>query len=255
MRENNRKHKGAFSAKEPYLLSGLIFCKECGRNYVGMTSTRRKNGNVYRYKKYGCNGRNKLQGCKATYINADALETYAFNLIKEKVATKEGLTKIKDEVNLFISSVKKEAKDNYTDSQKELKQVNKELQNCIAAVCNGLNSKELNTKIESLENRKNFLERELSFSQKCEDKASINVDKILEIMQKQFDNYESFSVEEKKSFFKSYIKKIEVDHSNLTFYFNLKSLDVDSTSDMEPLVRLQIRWRIPLLDIINFAKV
>lgn len=240
MRENNRKHRGTYSAKEDYLLSGLIFCKECGRNYVGMTSTRRKGENVYKYRKYGCNGRNKLQNCSGVYLNADALEKYAYDILKEKIGNKDGLLLVKDEIDNFLDSIRKDSKSNYADSQADLRRVNKELQNCLAAVANGLNSKTVNAKIESLENQKEHLERELSFSRKCEDKASINVDKVLEIIQSSFDNFDNFLAEEKKTFFKTYIQKIEVDHSNITFYFNLKSLGAELTPEMEPLVRLEL---------------
>ena len=52
MRKSNKKRKGSYSAKNDYLLSGLIFCNECGRNYVGMTKTRKKGNNTYLIRKY-----------------------------------------------------------------------------------------------------------------------------------------------------------------------------------------------------------
>lgn len=252
MRENNKKHKGFYSAKENYLLSGLIFCKECGKSYIGMTSTRKKGEKTYKYRKYGCNGRNKLYGCKNVYLNADSLEKYAFNLLKEKIGTKEGIENIKAEVNEFLSNMKQGAKSNSTETEKELRAVNKKINNCMEAVMNGLKSNELNSKIENLEHQKELLEEELLFSQKCETRASINVDTMLAIIEKQFENYDNYSIEEKKMFFKTYIRKIEVDHLNITFYFNLKSLDIDSISDMEPLVRMQVKWQISIVNIINY---
>ena len=83
---------------------------------------------------------------------------------------------------------------------------------------------------------------------------NITVEKVLEVMRKNFDNFNTMSVEEKKLFFKSYIKKIEIDHSEITFYFNLKSLGVELTPDMEPLVCLLIRWQISISDFLNLYR-
>lgn len=254
MRESNRKHKGTYSAKENYLLSGLIFCKDCGRNYVGMTSTRKKGNVTYRYKKYGCNGRNKLCGCKNVYVNAEALEKYAFDLLKEKLTNKDNLEAIKKEVENFIINFKKEVNYVSNDTQKELNELNIEIQNCISAIKQGLFSKELSEHLQQLENRKELLQEELCSTEFYINNKNITVEKVLEVMKKNFDSFNTMPVEEKKLFFKSYIKKIEIDHSQITFYFNLKSLGVELTPDMEPLVCLLIRWQISISDFLNLYR-
>lgn len=240
MRKENRKHKGTFSAKEDYLLSGLIFCKECGKNYVGMTKRRKKGDITYKYKKYGCNGRNKLYGCKNVYVDAEALEKYAFDLLKEKLTDKNNLENIKEEVENFIKNFNKDVNYNTTDTQKELNELNKEIQNCISAIKQGLFSKELSETLKQLENRKELLEEELNKDLIYKDNENITVENTLEIIQKSFDSFENMSIADKKLFFKSYIKKIEIDHFEITFYFNLKTLGVKITPDMEPLVRFEL---------------
>ena len=205
-----------------------------------MTKRRKKGDITYKYKKYGCNGRNKLYGCKNVYVDAEALEKYAFDLLKEKLTDKNNLENIKEEVENFIKNFNKDVNYNTTDTQKELNELNKEIQNCISAIKQGLFSKELSETLKQLESRKELLEEELNKDLIYKDNENITVENTLEIIQKSFDSFENMSIADKKLFFKSYIKKIEIDHFEITFYFNLKTLGVKITPDMEPLVRFEL---------------
>jgi site-specific DNA recombinase len=66
MKQNN---KGTNSAKEIYLLSGLIFCGKCNG---AMTGTRKFAGrNKDLYVSYECSTRKRTKGCDMKAINRD----------------------------------------------------------------------------------------------------------------------------------------------------------------------------------------
>ena len=73
MSENKRK-AGQYTAKEIYLLSGLIFCGECGGSMCGNVRTNgRRSGN---YASYRCSGRHNKQGCHNMEIRRYYIDVY-----------------------------------------------------------------------------------------------------------------------------------------------------------------------------------
>jgi site-specific DNA recombinase len=79
-----------------YLLTGLITCGDCGRNYVGVSAS----GRGHRYRYYACWGRQRYgkETCTGGRIRADVIEAVIFDailalyadptLIERAVATK-----------------------------------------------------------------------------------------------------------------------------------------------------------------------
>ena len=61
-----------------YLLSGLIYCEQCGARMHGWCSTRKKNGKAYKYRRYVCSsytrsGKHNESGCRRYAISQDAV--------------------------------------------------------------------------------------------------------------------------------------------------------------------------------------
>lgn len=78
LRMDDNKMRASNSAKNEYLLSGKIVCKNCGNAYTGKTNTN-SHGSTSRY--YICGNKSRTKLCGAKNINADMLEDIA----KEKV--------------------------------------------------------------------------------------------------------------------------------------------------------------------------
>lgn len=67
------------TAIEPYLLSGILKCENCGASYSG--DTRTKNGTPYFY--YYCNGKkNKKNHCDSVSIPREKIETLVLDYLK-----------------------------------------------------------------------------------------------------------------------------------------------------------------------------
>ncbi|MDL2254492.1 recombinase family protein [Ruminococcaceae bacterium OttesenSCG-928-I18] len=70
MKENKKNARN--SAKQEYMLSGMIECGECGGSFTGKTNT---SGKGYTTRYYVCNNKYRTRTCKAQNINADEIET------------------------------------------------------------------------------------------------------------------------------------------------------------------------------------
>lgn len=92
-RNRNRRRTGSYSAKTIYLLSGKVFCGECGHSYSGNSYSCRQ----YRYEYYQCSDQmNKgTHACKNPRIKKEWLERNVLNAIT-KLLTYDHIEKIID---------------------------------------------------------------------------------------------------------------------------------------------------------------
>ncbi|MBR5162855.1 MAG: zinc ribbon domain-containing protein [Schwartzia sp.] len=83
--KKNKKRPGAFSARQKYLLSGYVFCDQCGAAMSGQTTVNSK-GVRTRYYRCGTAARGGKAACPCRAINADQLEALVMDKIKELVS-------------------------------------------------------------------------------------------------------------------------------------------------------------------------
>lgn len=76
---NSRKHSGAAKAIEPYLLSGLLFCGECGSAMNGHRHTR-KRGVEYCYE---CGNNSRKRICAMPQLSRDKVEKIVCDYISD----------------------------------------------------------------------------------------------------------------------------------------------------------------------------
>lgn len=149
-RMNNNKRNAKNKAKHTYLLSGLIECEECGAAYVGHASTNKK-GYTTRY--YCCGNKYRTHTCGAKNINADEIETFVVQHLKEYLRTTDFAATaqyIADQINGAAPDLKAE--------KSELAQIEKKIANGVQAVLAGLVVPELQTELDRLRCRKSELE-------------------------------------------------------------------------------------------------
>ena len=79
---HKRQTKGMVTAREPYLLSGLLFCGECGSPMSGHRSRKKKNGGEYVYYSYECQAKVRKHACKKRCVPRDEIETKILDYVK-----------------------------------------------------------------------------------------------------------------------------------------------------------------------------
>lgn len=79
---HKRQTKGMVTAREPYLLSGLLFCGECGSPMSGHRSRKKKNGGEYVYYSYECQAKVRKHACRKRCVPGDEIETKILDYVK-----------------------------------------------------------------------------------------------------------------------------------------------------------------------------
>lgn len=151
----NSSTGGRANAKVFYLLSGKVFCADCGR---AMTGNHRRSGrNKSPYTTYRC--LNKPNGCTNKEINHDYLERYVVNLLEREFFNQTSLKRIIKRLNKYSQDAKSTTLEDQLKA--ELEHVNESLQNVADAIASGLVSESVIAKLKDLDEEKVRLENAL----------------------------------------------------------------------------------------------
>ncbi len=149
-RMKDNKHNARNKARHNYLLSGLIECEACGSAYVGHASTNKK-GFSTRY--YCCGNKYRTHTCGAKNINADEIETFVVQHLKEYLRTVDYT-----ETAQYIADQVNNASPDLSAEKAELAQINAQISNGVKAILSGLVVPELEAELDRLRVRKSELE-------------------------------------------------------------------------------------------------
>lgn len=197
---DNRKHTGRLRAKEPYLLSGLLFCEKCGAPMVGHRSAK-KNG--YVYYSYECSKNTRNKTCSMNSVNRDAVEKTVCEYI-QRLLSATCVKEIADHLTANCELINRQNKVEQAELEKELKSLERKMDNTIELLID-MPSDMLKSKLAELESRRQQLQHDLKkldatmFTEKKIDKYIIRT-----------ENFSSMSREEKQIFIRKIIKKVTV---------------------------------------------
>lgn len=196
------KHAGQRNtAKENYLLSGRVFCKDCGRSMVG--NARHSGRNKTYHVTYKCPTR--PHSCNNKEINRDYLDSYVINLLETQMLNTRSMKRIAKKIHDMSECSANEHL--LEEKQCELESIAAALQNVVDAVEAGLMSEVLLERLNSLESRKATLEEEIQGLQHKD--APVRVDPSVILLQ--YANIKgSKSSPIYKEFIKSLITRIDV---------------------------------------------
>ena len=162
-RITENKHKGAQNiAKMNYLLSGTLFCKECGRAMVG--NTRHSGRNQLQYVTYRCPS--KHYNCNNKEINKDYLERYVVDLLEKEIFSASAMKRITKRIEANQNTSTENMQENHNRIAEALAQTEESITNVANAIANGLISEALTEKLKSLEAEKQRLLTELEASKR-----------------------------------------------------------------------------------------
>lgn len=220
MERKKTKPHAENSAKNVYLLSGLIKCS-CGGSYVGTKSTKKKDGKTYVTGYYICNNRNKLGNCKMPLLYQEKLEEKIVSILTEELLDKNTMQNLVDEVTRQYKVLQSEATEDLSVLENRLKEIQSQMDNIVDAVAKGLANDTLLKRLDKLENVNNNLQEELKFKSNVSD-TEINADDIIKILKRDIDGLEDNSKNELKKLIKKWVKKIEVTNDFIAVHFYSK---------------------------------
>jgi hypothetical protein len=122
-----RQHKAAkFSAKQEYLLSGKIFCGECGSSFAG--NSRRPDARHPLYVSYKCTRHNQRdEKCRNPEINREKVEGAVIKKLSSVIFNPNVIPALVREYNDYIAQKSGSAKSTLDTLKKELASVDNKI--------------------------------------------------------------------------------------------------------------------------------
>ncbi len=237
LRSPNITHPRSLSTRN--LLNGLIYCSSCGKLY---TSCSAKSG---KFHYYICQSKLKAGNgiCRQKILNIEKFDSYIISVIKERVLTDDNIKELIRLVNKEFSILEKEYRTKIENIQKAVSDLTRRRTKLYEAIeLSELDVsdiapriKELNHKIEQLNDNKVELEIKLL------EKDFLSEKEILPYLDDIRATLELGTIAERKSFIRSFIKKIWIDYPTATIEYTIP-LNKNDKSKKEVLIFNRVGW-------------
>lgn len=138
-----KKAPGANKAKETYLLTGLIFCGDCGS---AMQGNRRKPNNKPMYVSYRCGSRMQKRDCDNKEIRREYIEEFVLSELEKNILNDKDVPILVEKINKHIQEQAVSDKESVEVMLKELEDIEKQINNIVSAIMQGFAHEEFKTK-------------------------------------------------------------------------------------------------------------
>lgn len=204
MKKNKR---GTNSAKELYLLSGLINCGKCGG---AMTGTRKYAGrNKTLYLSYECSTRKRTKECNMKAIGKAFIENDVIDCLEKSVFSPEAIKALVSRIIEYAASQSEEINRSIKLFTSQLAEVQAGIDNIVSAITAGMFHQSMKVKMDELEARKTSLSIKLE-----EARLQAQTHAPSEAMIRNYlltdANLKTKSPEEQKRIIQAYVKKVTV---------------------------------------------
>lgn len=230
--EKKPNPQGRHRENGDYLLSGKLYCGECGKLMMGLSGTS-KSGELHCY--YACVGKKeKINRCHKKNVRRDEIETKIAVAVQRYILQDDVIEWIADAVIEYqnIHSNKDETK----RLRSELADVKKRINNMIDAIESGIITATTKERLEALESDRNKIEGQIAL--KKAEMPLVSREKILDWM----NSFAGANIQDKKiqaQLFKAFVKKVYLyDDGRARIVFDLynnsnsetdiRTLDIDS---------------------------
>ena len=206
------------NAKNPYLLTGLLYCSQCGAKLHGNSRTD-KNGNIYHG--YRCSGRTNKHNCELKEIGCNHLDSFVIDKFVQFFFDENNIPIITEQLNNQLKE-NASADSEYTEAKNNLKVLEKSRDNLVEAIIQTGTNETISSEIKEYEAKisstKEFLK---SYENKeinriiTEDEIRNQISKLKEYMQKPENLVKT------KYVLSQYIDKINVSNENIEVIFKI----------------------------------
>ncbi|MBQ8727956.1 MAG: recombinase zinc beta ribbon domain-containing protein [Oscillospiraceae bacterium] len=221
-RLSSNKHKAASFKKveERYYLTGKIFCGECGTSMSGISGTSKTKDN-YRY--YQCM-KSKKKTCKKKIVQKALIEDRVFDSIMQLLKNKNLVKKISERCYSMQSAESSQV----PILKKQLKAVEKEIDNVMNAIKAGIITKSTKQTLTELEEKQATIEAALAQEQICRPILSREQ---IEFWIMQFAKTDFKDEEQKQRLIDIFINSVFVYEDRLVVFLNFKEGEVALSLD------------------------
>lgn len=203
----NQNKKGANSAKETYLLSGIIKCGKCRGSMTGARKYAGRNKSLYL--SYECSTRKRTKSCDMKSISKDFVENLVINKLIENIFNPEAIESV---VQKIIKHSADQAASISTDIkllENQVVGIQTEINNIVNAIAAGMFHSSMKEKMDDLECKKALLSNRLEEAKYQSKLHSPSEDMIRQYLKKDADIKDK-SLDEQKRIIQTYVKEVIV---------------------------------------------
>lgn len=205
MKQN--KHKaGSYKAKENYLLSGLIFCGECGHAMQG--NSRLCGRNKTRYVTYRCGNKDRTKTCNNKEISKEYIEAFVLSELEKKLLNDKAIPYLVKKLNEHLIEKDESKVTELAHLKAVLADTDKQIENIVSAISQGFVQDSFRDKMTELEEEKIQLQVKIQGLQMKSKGKVLTEDEI----RKLFSLFRTFVAEknipECKKFIASYVDRV-----------------------------------------------
>ena len=213
---DNQRHKQKTTKEHsPYILSGKLFCGNCGTLMTADDGTSHT-GKVYRYYKCFNRKRNK-NACNKTAITKDKLEDIVFSKTIEYILQPQTI----DQLALAVTEKFNKGLEKSNELallEKEHKNVQKALNGFLAAIAQGIITKSTKDKLLELEQQSALLEDKIAVA-KARQIQPLNYEQVKAFLY-YFANKQYTNDEAKNEFFNSFLYRVVLFDDKVYIFYN-----------------------------------
>ncbi|MEM1485549.1 recombinase family protein [Oscillospiraceae bacterium PP1C4] len=228
--KNNKRNAGSFKAKEMYLLSGLIYCGECG--YAMHGNARYPAPDRPKLVTYRCSHRDNNLSCNNKEIKRDDVENFVIDQLQKYMFNDEIIPKLTKNLNEYITQ---NTVTNDTDKVKYVKKL-KELEtsksNIIDAITKTGFADVFTQKLADIESEMATVSVMLKRLEKSKPVSEITED----MVQQYLGSFKHFILKRDKpqikKFIDSYVERVDVFKDKVKVTFKI-SLGVNQLKNVE----------------------
>lgn len=200
MCDKNKSARGQNNAREPYLLSGIFFCGECGAKMNGQSKLNLKNPRHY----YRCSSQ-----CGLKYVDKHFVEDKVIQAVIETYFDDNTFQVLVEKINEGVFNIRKEISSIVADNSNERKRITKEINNIVNAIARGICTPTLEQKLLDLERKKaSLLDDKETISN--EPIAKITSEEVRRFLDTHKDNFSSKDIAAIKPIISVYVERVDV---------------------------------------------
>lgn len=208
MDKMQKNKSGTHRAKEPYLLSGILFCGKCDSAMVGSSRGNPRTPTEITKKYYQCNRKGRTHECDCQAVNRDVIENVVLTYL-EKIADSKTIGDICTWVSENVKLYKKTSADKLKEVKKELAAVSRDVEKLLDKIIDGLDSEAARQRLAGLEARKLHLEVQVTdlqvFAETTTGATKAEIKKYLSQLKK----IKSLTREQQAAVIKQFVSRIE----------------------------------------------
>lgn len=220
----NRTGPARSKAKVNYLLSGLIWCGECGHRMTGASSSYRTKKSKEHKKSYyyTCNYGNRTKQCSNEKVNKDLVEAYVLAEMEKQIFNETVIPHLAEKIVQYHRRQQSDYTGELHHIDKEPAGTKREIDNLVNALAaGGVAVQPIIEKLKSLEMKKTTLEVQLQEWRFKAEASAITIDSVTVYLQANMRLLQNKNLDTCKRLIQEFVEKVVVSKEKIETMFKI----------------------------------